>query len=182
MAKWILGATLALIWVSSANAELPSHSKVRAYGNQLVPGGQAAQIGSWIVDHKVHVTKASYSVLKDGSLVGGVTYALKGVDGKAAVVPAGAVIKGALVDVIMPITGSAAITAGLGVKAAGDVWAQQALSTLGGSIAVKTGVPSSVLPIKLTVDKNVSLALGGTGFVTAGKFNVLIEYYLSDAQ
>lgn len=179
MKKWVIGAALLAVVSFNASAELPDLSKVRQVGNMTPVNGQAVQLGSWLADHSVHITKASYSVLKDGSVLAGTTLAMRGVDGKAAVVPSGAIIKNVWVDVLIPLAGTSGVTAGIGVNAASDTWPSQPLANLGSAVAVKSGQQSSVLPMKLTAKKNVSLAIG-TGHLTTGKFNVLVEYYLSD--
>lgn len=176
MKKIVIGV-LALLSMNSF-AALPDHSKVRFLGNQMVQGGQAAQLGSWIVDHKIHTIKASYSVTRDGGLVGS-SVALKGVDGLPAVIPAGAVLKGGIIDVIgAPSPASGTTILSLFAKEARDIMDFKEHQNVTGIIPAKF---ASLAPVKLIADRNVSLGIAGATLVN-GKFNVIIEYYLSDTQ
>lgn len=176
MNKWILGVMLAALVIQPAAADLPSHNTVRQIGNQLPGGGQAAQIGSWIVDAKKHILKATYSVSRDTGSVG-TSVALKGVDGLRAVVPKNAVVTNAWVDVLgAPSPASGSTVLALHLQDNNDIIDPKPHASVTG---ILTGKFSSVAPVKMRSNRNVSVGVTGATLVN-GKFNVFIEYLLSD--
>lgn len=143
---------------------------------------QITQLGSVVTYKHSQVVKAQYDFSKQGGAIGAIK--LLDVDGKPAVIPGKAVIKNVLIDVITAPTsgGLATIAIGSG-QAANDLKAATAIASYSGIVA---GIPvdTAASAIKITsaitgagVNPSITVA---TAALTAGKFNVLIEYLVSD--
>lgn len=115
----------------------------------------------------------------DFSVLGGAIAALnlKNPAGTDAYLPKGAVITSCIIDVITAPTSGGSATIALSIQSAGDLKAATAIASYTGLVA---GVPvgSAATSIKLTADAIV-VATVATAALTAGKINVLIEYYVS---
>jgi hypothetical protein len=125
----------------------------------------------------------------DYSILGGSSAAaisLHDSDGKAAILPSGAIIKRTMIDVITAprtnrttgdFTGG---TIGLSAQTSGDLKATNTATTALASGLVE-GIPvgTAATSIKLTAARTIQATIG-VAALTAGKFNVIIEYYLTD--
>jgi hypothetical protein len=129
---------------------------------------------SFKLSKKTMVATLDFSVL--GGAVGALT--LKDPNGKNAILPKGAVITSAMLDVITAPTsgGSATIAFGTG-QAANDLKTATAIASLTGIVAC-IPVGTAATAIKLTADSTMSATVA-TAALTACKINVLVEYYVS---
>lgn len=115
--------------------------------------------------------RGSYSFAADGGAVG--TVNLVG----AAVIPAGAAILAAFIDVgTLPTSGGAA-TIAVGVEGAADMQAAAAISgapwsTAGWKLGTKT---FATAPVETTVARDIVVTIG-TAALTAGTFDVYVAY------
>ncbi len=184
MKKYIIALCLATGLLGGAayalNNGLPQPSAVRDLLNYGGASGiRSAQLGTQVVDKKVQVMKARY----DYASVGGSTAAainLKDVDGKDAVLPANAVVKNVLIDVLtVPATAAGSHTISLGINTASDLGAAlQYQSWFGRLNGIPNGGASTM--VKVTAAAPVTATIGTAPGLNAGKFNVFIEYYVSD--
>lgn len=123
-----------------------------------------------------NVAKFTYDFAARGGAVGDIE-----LNGEA--LPKGAIIWDGVVDVITPLTGGAGATAAVSTaQQANDlitaaVVAGAPWSTAGSKALVPVGTAAA--SIKLTADRHPKLVVG-TNPLTAGKFNLFIEYYRSD--
>lgn len=172
---------LAALTASQAFAAsgLPTPAEVRSLlNNGGVEGARRAQLGSQIVDHKIQVLRCSYNFATQGGAVGSVNLK-SAVDSKDCVLPAGAIIKQVLIDVITAGTTSASGTMALTAQSAGDLKAALAAASYTGLVA---GIPvgTAATMIKLTAARTL-IGTIATGALTAGKWYVIVEYYISSA-
>jgi hypothetical protein len=122
------------------------------------------------------VAKFTYDYDLHGGTVGNVT--LSGTP-----LPKNAIVWDGVVDVITALTSSLSGTAAVTTsQVANDLVTAAAVSgapwsTTGRKAIVPVGTAAAA--IKLTADRAPLLVIG-TGALTAGKFNLFIEYYLSD--
>jgi len=122
------------------------------------------------------VAKFTYDFSVRGGAVGDI--ALNGEP-----LPKNAVIWDGVVDVITPLTGGASATAAVSTsQSANDLITAADItgapwSTTGSKALVPVGTAAA--SIKLTAERHPKLVVG-TADLTAGKFNLFIEYYLSD--
>lgn len=95
------------------------------------------------------------------------------------ILPKGAIITSALVDMITAVTGGGTATVALSTgQGVGDLKTATAIATFSTGILALTPVGTAATAIKLTADANPSITFAGAA-LTAGKFYVLIEYLLS---
>lgn len=96
------------------------------------------------------------------------------------VIPAGCIIVGGVMNVVVGFTGEEGAALGVGIVSAGDVVDSAAVSgapwsTTGlKAILIKNNTPES--GIKLAADKAITLTVG-TAALTAGKCVVYLDYY-----
>lgn len=142
-------------------------------------GMQKYQLGTLLVRDKVWVLKGVYDFAKQGGATG--TINLKNIYSNTLYLPKGAVIKDCYLDVITAPTsaGSATIAISSG-KAANDLKSAAQSSGFSGIMAC-VPVSTAATAIKLTADVTPVIVIG-TAALTAGKINVIIEYYLSDTE
>jgi hypothetical protein len=143
------------------------------------------KLGTKVIRDEVHDLVVQYDFSIDGGAVasGGIKLRSPLTQGSAgsvsATLPKGSVIIGCYVDVITAGTTSAsgtmAISSGQG---AGDLVTATAAASYTGIVAC-TPVGTAATAIKLTAD-SVPYAVIATGALTAGKWNVHIQYVLSD--
>lgn len=124
------------------------------------------------LDNRKRVLLVEYDFAKDGGAVGDIT--LRG--GK---LPAGAVVTSGVIDVQTAVTGGTNATGALKVETANDVYAAAAV-TSGWTAGLKDTVPvgAAAAMIKTTAASAVVLTVG-TAALTAGKFVVALEYYIT---
>lgn len=136
------------------------------------------QLGSLVVEQKKWVLKATYDyAIQGGSSAAAIN--LKGPDGKNAVLPSKAVVHDCIIDVITQPTSSGSATIAIGTgQAANDLKTATAIASYTGRVAcIPVGTAAS--SIKLTADRNPTITVA-TSNLSGGKFNVLIEYFVSD--
>lgn len=137
---------------------------------------QKWQLGTAVIDNRIHVARAVYDFSVLGGAVG--TLTLKGVNGEASVViPNKAVIIDCLIDVQTPLTTSASGTVSFGANSTVDLKAALAAASYTGRVAC-IPVGTAATAVKVTADRTLSAAIA-TGAITAGKFTVLVQYILS---
>ncbi len=165
-----------------AAAGLPQPADVKAKLNQGgIENYRSAQLGTQMVDKKVQLMKASYSFARDGGAQS-TLIALKDVDGKDAVIPAGAVISNVLIDTITTPTGPTGTQISLQMVGNDDLAASTLVTSFTG---VRAGTPigTAATSFKLAGAAASTVYLDvGASTLTAGKFNVFIEYFLSDLE
>lgn len=122
------------------------------------------------------VAKFSYDFDAQGGVKGDITLA-------GTPLPDNAIVWDGVVDVITPLTGGGSATAAVSTaQSANDLITAAAVtgapwSTAGSKALVPVGDASN--SIKMTAERAPKLVIG-TAALTAGKFNLFIEYYLSD--
>lgn len=121
--------------------------------------------------------KAIYDVAKCGGSIG--THKLIDQDGNLAVVPKGAIVKFALFDEVTALdsandTGRFA----LHIQSANDLVSATVISSLTGTVALAP-LNTAATAIKMTDERNITATIDQE-VITAGKFNVFVEYVFSD--
>jgi len=147
-------------------------------------GWQNSQLGTKVMRDTVHDLVLQYSFAVDGGATttgknlrvpatAGSVGALKGT------LPKGAIVIGCFIDVITPGTTSASGTMALTTgKAANDIISATAAASYTGIVAC-TPVGTAATVIKLTADVVPQYVIA-TGAFTAGKWNIHIQYVMSD--
>jgi hypothetical protein len=140
-----------------------------------LPSLQGEKVGSLMLRGSIQVEVASYDFAVQGGATG--TVDLLGLDGKPVVIPQGAIIIDSLIDVITQGATSTSATIALTAQTAGDIKAALAAASYNGLVA---GIPvgTAATAIKMTADRTLKATIG-TGTLTAGKFNLIIEYIYS---
>lgn len=130
--------------------------------------------------HKnVNVVVGKYSYAVQGGAVGSVNLLSDLTDATSLVkIPDNAVIKQVWIDVLTPGTTSASGTMAITLQSAGDLKAALAAASYTGILAgIPVGVAANM--IKLTAERTLVGTIA-TGALTAGKWNVYVEYVLGD--
>lgn len=138
---------------------------------------QKHRLGTTIIKHQVRMIKAIY----DFSVLGGAvsTVNLKGIDGQNVILPKNAIVTDCLIDVITAGTTSASGTMAIGTgQSTNDLKAALAAASYTGVLAC-VPVGTAATAIKMTADRTVTGTIA-TGALTAGKWNVLIQYVISE--
>jgi len=140
-----------------------------------LPSLQGEKVGSLMLRGSIQVAIASYDFAVQGGATG--TVDLLGLDGKPVVIPQNAIIVDSLIDVLTPCTTSASGTIALTAQTAADLRAATAAATYTGLLA---GIPvgTAATSIKMTADRTLRATIA-TGAITAGKFNLIVEYIYS---
>lgn len=177
-------SVIAIFCVSTLSYGAPS---AKEYGAEFSfnhgSGFQNYQLGTKVIRDQVRLLKVQYDFAKLGGAIGSknllVPVTPGGVGASSATLPKNALIVGCYIDVVTPATTSASGTIALSTgQGAGDLKAALAAASYTGIVAcIPTGTAAS--SIKLTADSVPTFTIA-TGAITAGKFNVLIEYILSD--
>lgn len=128
----------------------------------------------------MRLTKKTLVATYDFAVLGGAvsTVNLKGIYGSNVVIPKGAIVTSCIIDVITALTSGGLATVALGTGQAGnDLKAALAFDSY---TALVAGVPvgSAATSIKMTADRTMTATIA-TAALTAGKINVLVEYYVS---
>lgn len=177
----MLGLILSLFSVgtSFAASGYPSAPEVRTLLNQ--PGWEnhrKAIVGDQMTYKKVQVLRARY----DYSVLGGSSASaivLKDMDGKDAALPKGAIITKALIYVTTLVNPTAA-TVALGGEAANDLKTATAASSYSpGFVASAVTGATASQSFKMTTNKPVKATVG-VNALTAGKFDIYVEYYVTE--
>jgi hypothetical protein len=140
-----------------------------------LPSMQGEKVGTQMLRNCIQVMIAQYDFAIQGGEIGSVN--LLGLNGKAAVLPQNAIIVDSLIDVLTPCTTSASGTIALTAQSAGDLKAALAAASYTGLVA---GIPvgTAATAIKMTADRTLQATIA-TGAITAGKFNLIVEYIYS---
>lgn len=140
---------------------------------------QKYQLGDLVTRKKLWVLKAQYN---KATMAGTGTVTLLGDDGKSTKLPNKAIVTNCVIDVITTLTSSGTANLALGTgQTTTDLKASTAYSSFtGGTLVACVPVGSAATSIKLTADRTPIMTLSGTTPLTAGKFNVMISYLLSD--
>lgn len=147
--------------------------------NLVQPAGYGSPQGD-VIGAKVGVIVGKYSFAKQGGAVGAINLLTDlNQPGSLAKLPSGAIIKSVIVDILtaMSSTGGGA-TVALSAQSAGDLLAAVDGDTLSGLVA---GIPvgSAATSIKLTAERTLQATVAVEALLT-GKFNVIVEYYISE--
>jgi len=124
---------------------------------------------------RLKTAQAVYDFDVDAGAVGTITMRAPDGDVQGAVVPAGSVITGGLIDVETAVA-SATGTVALAAEAAGDL-----LATISPTAALTTGrksiipVGTGVTSVKTTVARSLTMVIA-TAVLTAGKFRLVVFY------
>lgn len=138
--------------------------------------GAKYQIGTQLTKGVKLAMAATYDFATQGGAVG--TINLKDSTGATAILPKGALLLDSYIDVLTaPTSGGAATIAVNSGQSAGDIKAAAAIAGYTGIVAgLQQG--ASVNAVKATADGVVSITIA-TAALTAGKMNVLLEYFVS---
>lgn len=160
-------------------------SNDREYGAEFSfnhgSGFQNHLLGTKVIRDQARFMKVQYDFAQQGGAVGTVNLLVPKTPGGPGALkgtlPKNALIIGCYIDVLTPATGAGSIALGTGQTTV-DLKAATAAASYTGIVAcIPTG--SAASSIKLTADR-IPTATISVGTITAGKFNVLIEYVLSD--
>lgn len=134
------------------------------------------RLGRAIFKNQYRVLKCTYDFAKVGGAVSSIN--LQNEDGQKCIVPNKAIILQVIIDVLTAGTTSASGTMALTAQSAGDLKAALAAASYTGLVA---GIPvgTAATAIKMTADRTV-IGTIATGALTAGKWNVLIQYMISE--
>lgn len=143
--------------------------------------GQKTQLGTLLnKTSALLIAKYSYAV-QGGSTAADVNLLTSLTDKKSfAVLPNKAIITNVWLDVLTQPVSSGSATVAVKAVNAGDLLAATAKASL--PVALKQGVPNGATTstwIKLSAQKTIKATVG-TAPLTAGKFNVYIEYVIGD--
>jgi hypothetical protein len=142
--------------------------------------GPSVQLGYQVVSNKEQLLKCKYDfAIQGGSSASPIN--LKAVDGANCWLPINALVVGGFIDVLTnPLSnGSASISVGTGKSASAvDLKAATAKASFTGRLDV-IPVRTAATSIKMTAAQ-VPIMQITTAPLTAGKFNVFIQYLLSD--
>ena len=172
--SYILGLVLL---TATANAAYPPLSEVEFVLNNSAAGA-SLQLGTQIASKKLHALRAQY----DFSVSGGAksTISLLDLDGKAAVLPANAIVKDCLVDVITAPSSTAAAAISFGLASTADVRELQVATSVYASGQVACiPVGTAATGIKVTSDTTPTITIA-TYPLTAGKLNLWLWYVVSE--
>lgn len=174
-----LGLALGIVATPMTSFALPLYpSVVEKSLNLGNTRGPSVQLGYQVISGKEQLLKCKYDfALQGGSSAAAIN--LKAVDGTNCQLPANAVVIAGLIDVLTsPLSnGSATIAVGTG-NAANDLKTATAKASFTGKLDV-VPVRTAATAIKITAAKNPTMTIA-TAPLTAGKFNVFIQYLLSD--
>ena len=176
--KFILGLIIALFSFSAfANITADQEYILNKY---MRSAGEKVQLGT-LVQRTSNLIVAKYSYAVQGGTSTSDISLLTDLTNKKsyAVIPNKAIIKRAWVDVLTQPTSGGSATVALKAQSSGDILAATAKASL--TTGEIDGVPDGTAThmVKLTADSTVKATVG-VATLTAGKFNVYIEYVLGD--
>lgn len=142
---------------------------------QLAAGATAINPSDQVGLGAAQVAKATYDFTVDGGAVATITPV------SSPVIPAGAIIYGGLIDVIVaPLGGGASVAIGLGSGA--QVAALKGATAVGtytiGAILALIPVWTAATAVKVAADSKITFTVSG-GALTAGKIAVQIYYHMA---
>jgi hypothetical protein len=115
--------------------------------------------------------KAEYDFAVDGGDVGDIALGVT--------IPDNAIIVGGFVEGITQVTSGGSATAAVKLQSAADVLAATGKAALTGTAVIPAAAVLAA-PFKLTAARVVTITVA-TAAITAGKFNVWIEYFVGEA-
>lgn len=134
--------------------------------------GRGGVVGTGQYVGRTKWARAYYDFATDAGAIGSLNL-------RGDMIPSGALVLRAIVNVATATTSGGAATVSLGVQGAADIRAANAhdnattqLSTTGNKATLLTG---AVAPVTTSADKHI-VATIGTAALTAGRFSVLVEY------
>ena len=114
--------------------------------------------------------KAEYDFAVDGGDVGDISLGVT--------IPDNAIIVGGFIEGITSVTSGGSATVAVKLQSAADVAGATGKATLTGTAVVPCSAVLST-PFKLTAQRTVTITVA-TAAITAGKFNVWIEYFVGE--
>ena len=171
----LLFVSISAFATSGGSPGLPLPSDVEFMLNQSV--GTSASLGTQVTQKKVNVMKAVYDFTKLGGVAGS-SLILRDASGGTATLPANAIVKDCMIQVITaPVGVGASIELGLTTQT--DIKASTAITSYTTSgMVVCTPVGTAATAIKVGGSRASMTAFITGAPLTAGKFNVFVEYYL----
>lgn len=142
---------------------------------QLIEGQSAINPGDQVGAGAAQVAKVTYDFTVDGGAITTISPV------SSMIIPAGAIIYGGLIDVIVaPLGGGASVAIGLGSGAqAAALKAATAVGTYTiGAILALIPVWTAASAVKVAADTKVTFTVSG-GALTAGKIAVEIYYHMA---
>lgn len=131
---------------------------------------------------ELHKTKNNVRGVYDFTTQGGAVsqISILDTDGKAVVIPSGAIVTNVIAHVITAVTTSASGTLGLTANSASDLCGDTAAGTLTLN-ALVAGVPvgTAATAVRLTAERTLKAEIK-TGALTAGKVAFYVEYMLGE--
>lgn len=174
----ILAFLLAFFSATSALAASYVAEKAAEFDlNGARPGAmQKHQLGSRVVIGQAREAVLRYDFAKQGGAIGAIS--LVNEAGKPWTLPKGAVVTGCVIDVATtPLGASSTISIGTGASAV-DLKGATAIASYTGLVAcVPVGTAATSIKLAADVLPTITVAVGA---LTAGKFNVLVQYTISD--
>lgn len=182
--KFLSGLVLSLFISSNALAMDQNGAYKAMFRFNHGQGFQNDQLGTKVMRDAVHDLVLQYSFAVDGgAITTGKNLRVPATSGSPGEVsgklPKGAIVVGCFIDVLTAGTTSASGTMALTTgKAANDIIGATAAASYTGIVAC-TPVGTAATVIKLTADVTPQFVIA-TGALTAGKWNIHIQYVLSD--
>jgi hypothetical protein len=182
--RYFLGLILSLFFVTNAHAISQAGAYQAQFNFNHGQGFQNSQLGTKIIRDGVHDLVVQYSFAVDGGAISTKTVMRTPATQTSpqepnGTLPKGAVVIGCYIDVITAGTTSASGTMALSTgQSAGDLKAATAAASYTGIVAC-IPVQTAATAIKITADSKPYYAIA-TGALTAGKWNLHIQYVLSD--
>lgn len=129
-----------------------------------------------VLDNQLGAVQGHYSFAVSGGAIGAIS--LLDDDGQVLKLPANAVIKNVIIDVITVPTSLGSATVSFGAVSGVDLKAATAIASITGDVQ---GIPNGAVGnmIKLTSEKTITMTVA-VAALTAGKLNVVIEYVVSE--
>src|SRR5262245_54811440 len=122
------------------------------------------------------VTKANFDFTVDGGAIATITPV------SSPIIPAGAIIFGGLIDVVVAPTSGGGATIAIGLGSGAQVAALKAATGIGsytlGAILALIPVWSAATAVKVAADTNITFTVA-TATLTAGKIAVQIYYHMA---
>lgn len=184
----LLVTTSLLAFGFDGNPAMPSPSVIRDALNVTPPDSFLAQLGTQMTDHKLQMKKATYRYTRDAG-TSSLTVFLKDVDGKDAVIPAKAIIKQVLIEVLNAAnqhtaSGYSNPKISFGIHSPIDLKAATAYTSFSAAALVAGGpigtAATMVKVLRSTLLHSVLQMQITEGSLIGGDFNIFVEYYLSD--
>lgn len=181
--RLLLGFLTIALLSSTGNATITADQEYIL--NHLGYGSQKATLGTLVHRTKnLLIAKYNYSTLggsttSDIKLRTDFTSTASGQN--LAALPAKAIITNVFLNILTKPTGVSGATIRINSEAAGDLFSATAVTALGGAFYQATpNGGSTTTYVKTTASRNVTMTVGSQSALTAGKFDVIIEYVLGD--